>query len=171
MQNGYLPRLSGEFTPWGHWKCSRCDRVTPEVTRRRLCDCDTMRAPTYEEIEVVDHEHRLIGHPDSLLGDEKPTRIGEIKTIGTDRWEKLKGPTEDHRIQTHAYMNAAGLREVVYAYVDKGKQSLFRMVDGDFEIYGEPRVKFYSEEFDPKLWAKIQSVLAEFWSVVERLPA
>jgi hypothetical protein len=171
LQNHYLPSLTGEFTPWGYWKCPRCEHVTPKIVKRSACECGSTRPPTYEEIEVVDHKNRLIGHPDSLLGEDAPKVIGEIKTMGTDRWEKLKGPTEDHRIQTHAYMSATGLKEVVFAYVDKGKQSLYRMVEGEFEIYGEPRVKFFHEEFDPALWAKIEGVLQTFWSIADRLPA
>ena len=176
-QNQYLTRLTGEFTLWGHWRCGRCDlsSVADGVVKKKPvtcsgCGCST--ALSYEEVTVRNDKLRLSGHPDALLGEDKPKMIGEIKTIGSDRWEKINGPPFENRVQTHAYMFATGLREVVYCYVDKGKQSLWRREnDGTFTIVGEPRVKFFHEEFDSALGQRIEDTLKEFWAIVAKLPA
>jgi hypothetical protein len=171
-QNHYLAHLEGDFTLWGHWKCNRCQNVTPAI-QMKPADCETCSGPpswTYEEVTVREDTLRLTGHPDSLLGGAHPEIVNEIKTIGSDRFDKLTGPMEEHRVQVHAYMAATGLRRSMYCYVDKGKQSLWRMVDGEFEIYGDPRVKFFYEDFDDALWAKITEVVQSFWTVVEGLP-
>jgi len=172
-QNEYLARLTDQFALWGYWRCvcglggSAKGVIEKKPT---LCRCGLGVGMTYEEVTVYDHRLRLTGHPDALLGETAPQFIGEIKTIGSDRWEKLRGPTLEHQVQVHAYMFATGLREAIYCYVDKGKQSLWRRTPaGEFEIYGEPRIKVFHQKFDPVLGKRIEDTLTLFWAAVGKL--
>jgi len=162
-QNEYLAHLNGEFQLLGHWDCTACDFISP-ISPRTPCACKAgLRALRYAEISLFSERLRLVGHPDCLLGPGTPRYVGEIKTIGSDRFDKLLGPLLDHQIQTHTYMHMAGLRDVIYVYMDKGKQSLWRKTRTGFETYGPPRVKIYHETFNDALWSKIEGAINDFW--------
>lgn len=168
-QNQYLAHMGDDFQLLGNWLCLSCKALAEMTTKPEQCACGASgQAIRYTEIDLYSEELRLYGHPDCVFGPGHPRYLGEIKTIGSDRFDKLSSPVQEHRIQTHAYMKMLGLREVIFVYVDKGKQSLWRKSpSGVFVTFGPPRVKFFHEQFDDLLWARIEAAMQKFWTEFE----
>lgn len=173
-QNIYIANFTADagFKLWGDWACG-CNIV--QKTTRPVDVCAACKVPwTYSEIEVKDDVLRYKGHPDGLLvvGEAaEPTVVLEIKTIGTQGFDALVEPVADHRRQVHPYMRSTGCRDVIFVYIDKGKQSLWKFQGGGFVTVGEPRVKVFHEQFNDALWDQMESGIVEFWQIMDRVKA
>jgi len=157
---------------WGTWRCVRCDWDRDGVMPWTCAGCGQTRFE-FEETLYIDRELRIRGHSDGLLAGSDPhappKAILEIKSASSDSWDKLTAPDGDHLDQTHVYMHGSGLREVMFIYVDKGKQTKWKWSDGRLRPTGLPRVKVYHAEFDDKRWAGIKEKLVDFWAIYDAL--
>lgn len=159
---------------WGTWRCVRCATAIVGVLPAVCAGCSGDSGYfKFEESLYIDKELRVRGHPDGLLAEPEskgpPEILLEIKSASSDSWDKLTGPEEDHLDQTHVYMHGSKLRQVVFIYVDKGKQTKWKWFDGKLRPVGEPRFKVFRAGFDEKRWTNIKKGLTEFWAVYDKL--
>ena len=121
---------------YGKWRC-KCGFLThndpccySEIDTDDVCEyCFT--APTeYVEVDLIDEEWNLIGHPDLLLKQWKTNsfHVVEIKSIQPDAFKELTAAKPDHIIQVMLYwqmLRRAGMAvtdRVSVLYVSKGYQ-------------------------------------------------
>lgn len=120
------------------------------------------------EVPIKDEEHRIIGHADGIINDDKGRAILEIKSVGAgtvrmedydlfisaenpdDMWKKIRQPFPSHVRQGMLYMYCTGIHEMVFLYEWKATQA----------------VKEFSMKFRPEL---IEDILASCRQVVRSL--
>ncbi len=123
----------GKFA-YGEWRCT-CGACIVKGLRPKATVCTVCDTPVsiYEELTVLDQEHRIVGHPDFLLYIDGVFHIYEIKSIDRKSisFEDLKHPLGDHVLQATFYywlLKRAGLRvsrtlRIVYA--DRNLKKMF----------------------------------------------
>jgi len=171
-QNRYLGPM-GRL--WGNWFCARCDKVVTQGLMPKRCPgCNQgyKKVLTYEELSLKDERLKYTAHPDGLLVDAPgpPRLLFELKTKKPEGFETLKKPDGEHRIQVHAYMRPLGVREALITYVDKGKQTLWKVMGGRIVPVGIPRVKVFHVLFDDGLWADIERRILDYWRAKDGAP-
>lgn len=158
---------------YGEWICTECgDTYTgllQDFPKTEECHDGRPHHPEFYESFVALPKLRLGGHPDGLVAFTAgpPADVLEIKTASTSTWEKLTGPTEDHLTQTHVYMEATGLKSVLFVYIDKGRQTDWAWRDGELRPVGDPHIKTFQAHFEPKRWADISKGVNDFWTLYE----
>lgn len=124
----------GASLVWGKWKC-RCGslrieepRLFSDVDRSEVCEhCET-DARFYEELEFLDDELSIMGHPDLLLRLPEPQafHVVELKSISAKAFDELVRPIPEHVVQAFFYwflMHRKGYsltNTVSIMYVTKG---------------------------------------------------
>lgn len=165
---------------WGLWRCVACGREAKGTLKSALrgdCPVGSGRPcwPEFVELFVECKKRRYRGHTDGLLVEppafEVPSTVLEIKSASTSSYDKLDEPDPEHMTQVHTYMHGLGVKEVMFVYVDKGKQVQWKWKEGRLRPEGNPRFKVFHRTFDEKRWAEIEGKLAEFWSIYDRLEA
>lgn len=157
----------------GRWDCRDCDGTwfAKSPTECRFCQSTAIR---YREVPLRDDEHRIIGHADGEIEDDKGRALIEIKSVGlgTVRWEKpslyadyesgklslddlwsnIKTPFAAHVRQGNIYMHCRKVDTIVFIYEWKPSQ----------------QVKEFEVKFNPEIVAPI---LAGCKTVMEHLEA
>lgn len=161
---------------WGIWRCPVCGnetRGTLPMAMTHKCAGPTSQ-PRFVESYIEIPEHRLRGHPDGLLVEPltvKPETLLEIKSTSSSNYDKLSDPEAAHMQQVHPYMRGFGVEEVLFIYVDKGKQTDWKWLDGRLRPVGKPRFKVYHRMFDDRIWNTITTGVAEFFALYDRMAA
>jgi len=139
LTNDFISRSPHGGKIWGNWKCP-CRNLHVIGAHRPGMECPRCRQPfIYEEIDLVDDENRIVGHPDLIVVWNGTLHIYEIKTIDREavNFETLDAPLGDHTIQaTMYYWMARKMHEqgklpypvspfIDYVYADRSNRKLF----------------------------------------------
>lgn len=76
------------------------------------------------EVAITDREKGTIGHADGILKIGGRRLLLEIKSINSTGFGSLKEPKEEHKKQTHDYMDCLGLEGTVFLYFDKDRHNV-----------------------------------------------
>lgn len=111
----------------------------------------------YREVPLRDDEHRLIGHADGEINDERGKALIEVKSIGIgtvrfekpslyddysnkrisidDVWKNIKAPFPSHIRQGQIYMHCRKIDSIVFIYEWKPSQQV-----KEFEVKAMPEM-------------------------------
>ena len=140
----------------GRWSCRECSTTWFGKSPLECPDCHGIDI-TYREVPLWDDEHRIIGHADGEIEDDKGRALIEIKSvgIGSVRWDKpalyadyesgkltldevwknIKTPFPAHIRQGNIYMHCRKVDTIVFIYEWKPSQQV-----KEFEVKFNPEV-------------------------------
>lgn len=141
---------------WGIWVCEECSTVWNAKSPQTCLYCSSMRI-RYKEVPLRDDEHRIIGHADGEIEDDKGRALIEIKSVGVgtvrwdhpalykayeskeitldEMWDNIKRPFASHLRQGNLYMHCRKIDTMVFIYEWKPTQQV-----KEFEIKFQPEV-------------------------------
>lgn len=156
---------------WGVWKCDDCGFIWQAKSPQGCISCSSTRL-IYKEVPLRDDEHRIIGHADGEIEDDKGRALIEIKSIGLgtvrwdypslykayedktitldEMWANIKRPFASHLRQGNIYMHCRKVDTMIFIYEWKPSQL----------------VKEFEVKFQPEL---IEDVLANCVTVMSHL--
>lgn len=140
----------------GRWECKQCEHSWYGKSPDRCTECMNPNI-VYREVPLRDDEHRIIGHADGEIEDDRGRALIEIKSVGlgTVRWERpklyedyangtlnidgvwknLKTPFASHVRQGNLYMHCRKVDTIVFIYEWKPSQQV-----KEFEVKFNPEV-------------------------------
>ena len=136
VRNKFMQR--SEFGKWafGNWRCP-CNQLQYEYRTQppasSLCKACGKPAHIYEEIDLVDGNLRIFGHPDFLVFYNGVYYLYEIKTIerADIDFNSLDAPLGDHVLQASFYywmLRTMGFKVhpvIRFIYVDRSTKKMF----------------------------------------------
>lgn len=139
---------------WGIWKCQECENVWYAKSPTQCPSCES-HLFVYREVPLRDDEHRIIGHADGEIEDDKGRALIEIKSIGlgtvrmenpslysayeskqltiSQVWDNIKRPFPSHLRQGSIYMHCRKIDTIVFIYEWKPTQQV-----KEFEVKYQP---------------------------------
>lgn len=140
----------------GRWDCRQCYHTWFAKSPEECPNCESPDL-NYREVPLRDDEHRIIGHADGEIEDEKGRALIEIKSVGlgTVRWDKpslyadyesgklmlddvwknIKAPFPAHIRQGHVYMHCRKIDTIIFIYEWKPSQQV-----KEFEVKFNPDI-------------------------------
>jgi hypothetical protein len=160
----------------GNWKCLICHHKWWQDSSPVICpECEADgHLIRYAEVAVEDKAHRIIGHADGMVIDERGKALIEIKSVGLgtirwdapklyelyesgaadldELWKRIKRPLTTHLRQINLYMHCTGIHDAVVIYEWKPTQE----------------VKEFQIKFDPLI---VEEMLDKADDLIEHLDA
>lgn len=141
LTNDFISRSEHRDKVWGNWTCRCGNTLVKHAFAKDAGMCPLCQHPlnVYQEVDFVDPDYRITGHPDLLIVWNGTMHIYEIKTIDREavNFETLEAPLGDHTIQaTMYYWMARKMYErkqlpfqispfIDYVYADRSNRKLF----------------------------------------------
>lgn len=142
----------------GRWSCSTCHNSwfdkSPKQCPNDACGSLDIK---YREVPLRDDDHRIIGHADGEIEDDKGKSLIEIKSVGIgtvrfekpslfddyqsgklsidDVWKNIKTPFASHIRQGNLYMHCRKVDTIVFIYEWKPTQAV-----KEFEVRFNPDI-------------------------------
>jgi hypothetical protein len=115
------------FDVIGSWKCRQCLKVygekkeihISELPKKCSCGCKSFK---YNEYKLRSEEYMITGKRDLKVNLNGKVLLGEIKSINTFSFKKLKGPKKEHKLQFDLYNFLDNTEEGFFIYEDKNTQ-------------------------------------------------
>jgi len=75
------------------------------------------------ERRMVDQEHNISGHMDAILNIEGKRYVADIKTVGGEKYNDLRGPIDEHVAQVNFYQHELGIDRGQIYYINRDDPS------------------------------------------------
>jgi hypothetical protein len=124
VQNEWLGKMGVLI---GDWKCNNCGSMVKDRTRPEKCFVCSKEDFNFYEVQVVNKEYGISGHPDGILLMEGQKSILELKTFNGKYYSYVlinKSPMPKHVIQAQMYMWLTGLDSSTILYFNKEDSSM-----------------------------------------------
>jgi hypothetical protein len=108
---------------FGRWSCLCGDTITEPMVENdipsRVCASCRLKPSVYQEVELIDTEHGIVGSPDIVLyiADRRFYYPIEIKSLSHELWKEIVRPRPDHVLQVVFYWRL--LRTLGYSVPDQ----------------------------------------------------
>lgn len=116
----------------GDWVCQTCKQVYLFQKKPKRCDkgrdCCGGTQFIYRELEFIDHEAAISGHPDGILEKNGKKTLLELKTCNSKIFKYIteisKTPLDFHVDQIHIYMWRYQVFEGIILYLNKDESEM-----------------------------------------------
>ena len=141
---------------WGIWSCEECHTIWSAKSPTSCAQCSSSRI-SYREVPLRDDEHRIIGHADGEIEDDRGRALIEIKSVGLGTvrwdnpslyrayedkeltldglWDNIKRPFASHLSQGTIYMHCRKVDTIIFIYEWKPTQQV-----KEFEVKFQPEI-------------------------------
>ena len=144
----------------GRWTCP-CGATIFEGTfpaDKPICPKCLKERDVYLEMDLIDEEYGVQGHPDCMLiWDDGSIIVVEIKSMNAKEWDALDAPKGDHRFQAGMYRRI--LQRKGYKVSDK-VIIIVATKDYKFKRKESPYKEYHVDATNPQLQAELDLALA-----------